>query len=62
MDTLNNLIAIYGYILDCLRALRDICDSGSCNDCGVKKCIYKPKAGQIARYNCPFYKAKGSLD
>lgn len=55
---LNEAISNAAYILDSLMALRNIYDSGSCNDCktSVKRvCPYKPKAGQQVRYNCPFY-------
>ena len=53
------LIAEQSYILDALRAYREVIDSGCCNDCGSKKdCEYVPKLGQLVRYNCPFYKRK----
>jgi len=29
-----------------------------CNTCGVKKCKYKPKLGQMTRINCPFWENK----
>lgn len=53
------LIGEQAYMLDALRAYREIIDSGCCNDCGSKKdCEYAPKPGQLVRYNCPFYKRK----
>ena len=57
MSRLDEVIGNMGYILDCLRALRNIQQTGSCNDCrGMKeKCGYRPKPGQMVRYNCPFY-------
>ena len=38
-----------------LKALKEIWDSGSCNDCRNGQCEWKPKLGQLARYNCPHY-------
>lgn len=60
MNKLDEAIASTAYILDCLRSLRTINESGSCNDCGVKKiCKMKPKLGQMVRYNCPHYTREG---
>ena len=56
MSRLDETIADVAYILDCLRALRNIYDTGDCNECGIKKtCKYIPKPGKMVRYNCPFY-------
>lgn len=60
MDKLNNAIANTAYILDCLTALRNILETGGCNHCKVKDCVYKPKPGQMVRYNCPFYEKDGN--
>lgn len=50
-------IADVAHILDCLRLLREIYNTGDCNNCKIKNdCEYVPKAGQMVRYNCPFYK------
>lgn len=38
-----------------LKALKEIWDSGDCNDCGNRGCLYKPRVGRLVRYNCPFY-------
>lgn len=47
------------YELECLTLLRDILNSGDCNCCAAsKECVYKPKLGEMVRYNCPFYKSK----
>jgi hypothetical protein len=56
MSRLDNTISDIAYLLDCLRALRSIYATSDCNEC-IKKmeCAYCPKAGQIARYNCPFF-------
>ena len=59
MGKLDKAIAETAYILDCLRTLRDILETGDCNNCGAKDCVYKPAPGQIVRYNCPFYKEEG---
>ena len=57
MSRLDDIISNVAYILDILMAYRNIVDSGDCNRCGKKKnCEYAPKAGQLVRYNCPFYK------
>lgn len=55
MDKLDNAIADTAYVLDCLRALRSIYETGDCNNCRKKRCLYKPKVGQMVRYNCPHY-------
>ena len=57
MSRLDDTISDVAYILDTLMAYRDVVDSGDCNRCGKKEtCKYIPKAGQLVRYNCPFYK------
>ena len=57
MSRLDDTIGDIAYILDMLMAYRNIVDSGDCNRCGKKKtCEYAPNAGQLVRYNCPFYK------
>ena len=38
-----------------LKALKEIWDSGCCNDCRNGQCEWKPKLGQFVRYNCPHY-------
>ena len=45
-----------------LTALKEIWDSGDCNDCGNRGCLYKPKLGQLVRYNCPFYRKEVKTD
>lgn len=56
MDKLSEAIANTAYILDCLRSLRSIYESGDCNSCGIEvTCKAKPMPGQMVRYNCPFY-------
>lgn len=59
MKQLEKAIAKEAFILDNLRLLQQILDSGDCNVC-VKKneCKYAPKLGEMVRYNCPFYEKK----
>lgn len=57
MNKLDKAIADVTCILDHLILLRQIQQTGDCNICKNKDCGYMPKAGQIVRYNCPFYKA-----
>lgn len=56
-DRLNKTISDIAYILDSLIPLKQIQNTGDCNVCKNKECEYKPKVGQMVRYNCPFYKA-----
>ena len=42
-----------------LKALKEIWDSGDCNDCKFKgMCATEPKLGQMVRYNCYGYSRK----
>lgn len=38
-----------------LIVLKEIWDSGGCNDCRNGQCEWRPKLGQLVRYNCPHY-------
>lgn len=59
MTRLDKMISDIGYVLDSLMALRNIYQTGSCNECeAAKTCEYAPKPGQMVRYNCPFYAGK----
>jgi len=56
MSKLDEAIAQQAYILDALRAYRNVVESGDCNRCKRKQtCQYCPKPGQLVRYNCPHY-------
>ena len=56
MNRLDNVIADVGYILDCLMVLRNIEQTGCCNDCAnYKNCPIAPVPGQMVRYNCYSY-------
>ena len=57
-NRLDKTISDVAYILDSLVVLRQIQSMGDCNVCKNKDCGYRPKPGQQARYNCPFYKAE----
>ena len=54
MSRLDDAISEVAYILDCLRALRNIYETGrDCNTCKRKRqCEHCPKLGQTVRYNC----------
>ena len=58
MSRLDDIIADVAYILDTLMAYRNIAETGNCNTCKIRKCQWKPKLGQLVRYNCPHYKAE----
>ena len=58
MGKIDEAIADTAFILDSLRCLREIYESGCCNDCLNETCGVKPHCGQLVRYNCPFYIAK----
>ena len=55
MSRLDDTIANVAYILDTLMVYRNIAQSGNCNTCDNRDCKWKPKPGQLVRYNCPFY-------
>ena len=62
MSRLDDVISDVGYILDCLKTLRNIESLGCCNSCEIMKdCEYKPEWGQLSRFNCPFYKGPGVM-
>ena len=63
MDKLSEAIANTAYILDCLRNLKSIYETGDCNNCEIEV-VYKvkPKPGQMVRYNCPFYEKDGERE
>lgn len=58
MSRLDDTIANVAYILDTLIAYRNIVETGNCNTCKNKDCRWKPKPGQLVRYNCHHYKAE----
>ena len=62
MDTIDKAISDVSCILDHLILLRQIVQTGDCNICKNRNCGYMPKAGQMVRYNCPFYKAESEVD
>ena len=53
--SLDDVILDIDYILESLILLRNLEESGDCNHCGNKECEWKPKTGQLIRYNCPHY-------
>ena len=62
MSRLDDTISTVAHILDCLMAYRNIAESGDCNICKNKDCQWKPKPGQLVRYNCPHYEAEEDND
>ena len=55
MSRLDDVIVDVAYVLDTLRAYRDIAKTGCCNDCRRKDCEYRPQWGEMVRYNCPLF-------
>ena len=47
----------YRQLAEWLKLLKQILDSGNCNDCAMlnSQCRYAPRWGEQVRYNCPFY-------
>ena len=52
-DKLDKVISDVSYILDSLMLLRQLHQKGDCNVCKNRNCEYRPKPGQLVRYNCP---------
>ena len=55
MSRLDDVIVDVAYVLDTLRAYRDIVQTGCCNSCRRKNCECRPAWGEMVRYNCPHY-------
>ena len=45
----------YRQLATWLKVLKEIWDSGDCNNCRNGQCKWKPKLGQLVRFNCPHY-------
>lgn len=46
----------YRQLASWLKVLKEIWDSGDCNDCKFSgHCAIQPKVGQLVRYNCYHY-------
>lgn len=59
MSRLDDAISEIAYVLEALEAYRQIERTGNCNSCSESKnCKYRPKWGELTRYNCPFYKRR----
>lgn len=53
------LEADHRQLAEWLRALKEIWDSGDCNDClHARNCTIRPKLGQMVRYNCYQYERR----
>ena len=49
----NECASEHRQLAEWLKALKEIWDSGSCNDCKFSgHCEIQPKLGQLARFNC----------
>ena len=59
MTRLEKMISDIGYLLDCLKSLDEIYESGSCNDCNNNQCLYRPDLSYQVRYNCLFHNKNG---
>ena len=55
MSKLDTIIGDMAFVLDCMRTLKNILDSGDCNNCGNKECEWKPAVGEMVRHNCAHY-------
>ena len=63
--SVNDIERMQGYLeenrqlAEWLKALKEIWDSGDCNDClHSKNCTIRPKLGQMVRYNCYQYERR----
>lgn len=56
---LDKAISETAYALECIATLKSIQESGNCNDCADRDCIYRPKLGMMVRYNCMFFRREG---
>lgn len=53
---------------DLIRLIISICDYArlgsaistynNCNNCGKRRCEYKPQAGKMVRWNCPLWEER----
>jgi hypothetical protein len=59
MSEKNSIITVTSPLLPNLdefhSLLKEIWDSGDCNDCKNGQCEWRPKLGQLVRFNCPHY-------
>lgn len=56
-DRYENAYSALRYAMECMDALKEILESGNCNDCAAgKTCQYRPGLGNLVRFNCPHYK------
>ena len=63
MSKISETIEGLYYIIDCLKELETIHNSGSCNDCRLEKnCSIKPECGQLVRFNCVCYLPDGTVN
>lgn len=36
----------------------DVANKPHCNDCVDKECKYRPRPGEVTRFNCPLHRSK----
>ena len=59
IEKLNMEAERYRQLVEWLKALKEIWDSGDYNDClHSKNCTIRPKLGQMVRYNCYQYERR----
>ena len=58
MSNLDEVISNLSNVLDYLRDYQDIQELPTCNDCADSRCFYRPKPGQMVRFNCPLWQSE----
>ena len=52
-------VSEYRKLIDYLKLLKRILDSGDCNVCAIRECCnVVPELGEMVRYNCPMFVRK----
>ena len=55
---IDELIATFYYLIDCLDYFREVSNVPDCNNCGKKRtCKYVPAWGDLVRINCSMWEA-----
>ena len=62
MAKLDDTIATVAHVLDCLIAYRNITKLNNCNECARRDCTYRPKLGEMVRFNCPAFTEREDHD
>lgn len=40
----------------------DVANKPDCNDCADKECKYRPRPGEVTRFNCPLHRRKEAAE